>query len=399
MPGGITFDLLHEDRRSQARVGRLTTPHGWVLTPLFMPVGTQGAVKALTPEELRRHGTTMLLSNTYHLYLRPGHQVIEQLGGLHRFMHWPYPILTDSGGFQVYSLGDRVKVTAEGVVFRSHLDGSQHLFSPELSIRAQEALGSDVAMALDECVPFPASYDDTATSLELTTTWAHRCQVAHRRPGQALFGIVQGGVYKDLRERAVRSLVAIGFDGYAVGGLAVGEHKAMTFDIVRHTLPLLPPSQPRYLMGIGTPADLMQGVRLGADLFDCVLPTRNARNGCLFTMNGRVLIKQACYREDDRPIEIGCGCYTCRHYTRSYLRHLFVSGELLAPRLLTIHNLYVYHRLMGEARQAILEDRLNECCEAFLSRQQAQEGDDRVAAADQAGGISAVDSEREGGRG
>lgn len=353
------FEVLKNDRNSPARLGQCHTPHGIFHTPAFMAVGTQATVKALTPEELREMRAEIILSNTYHLYLRPGHDLIQRMGGLHRFMHWDYPLLTDSGGFQIFSLNSLVKVSQEGIHFQSHLDGSRHFITPEKAVEIQEGLGADIIMCLDECTPYPASYEEAERSLELTLNWSRRCKESHRRQGQALFGILQGGMYPDLRRKGVAALTEIGFDGYAIGGLSVGEKKEIMFQIVAHTAPLLPENQPRYLMGVGKPEDILEAVQLGMDMFDCVIPTRNARNGMLFTRSGRMVIKNAKYAEDPLPIEPGCGCYVCRHYSRAYLRHLYLAEEILAARLNTIHNLHFYLALMKEIRQAIAADRLN----------------------------------------
>jgi queuine tRNA-ribosyltransferase len=354
----LRFEILARDPRTQARLGRITTPHGEITTPVFMPVGTQAAVKTVTPEELIACRAEIVLANTYHLYLRPSHTLIQEFGGLHRFMAWPRPILTDSGGFQVYSLSGLRKLREEGVQFQSHLDGSRHLLTPEKAVEIQEALGSDIAMVLDECVPYPATYDYARASQELTTRWAWRAKTAHRRADQALFGIVQGGMYPDLREKSARELVELDFHGYALGGFSVGETKRLMYDLIGQTAASLPEDKPRYLMGVGTPADLVQCVKLGVDMFDCVMPTRNARNGCLFTRQGKLIIKNARYARDPRPIDPDCRCYTCHHYSRAYLRHLFVADELLAPRLNTIHNLHYYMDVIQMIREAITEGRL-----------------------------------------
>jgi queuine tRNA-ribosyltransferase len=352
------FEILARDSRTQARIGRITTPHGEVTTPVFMPVGTQASVKTVTPEELLTCRVEIVLANTYHLYLRPTHTLIRDLGGLHHFMHWEWPILTDSGGFQVYSLARLRKLTEEGVLFQSHLNGSQHMLTPEKAVEIQAALGSDIAMVLDECVPYPATYDYALTSQELTTRWARRAKVAHHGSEQALFGIVQGGMYADLREKAARELVELDFDGYALGGFSVGETKRLMYDLIGQTAACLPAEKPRYLMGVGTPTDLLRCVKLGVDMFDCVMPTRNARNGCLFTRQGKLIIKNARYAQDARPIDAACGCYTCQHYSRAYLRHLFVSEEILGPRLNTIHNLYYYMDVIHMIRAAIMAGQL-----------------------------------------
>ena len=349
----MTFELLKIDAATGARRGKLRTPHGTVETPAFMPCGTGGAVKALTPHELETEGVQMALCNTYHLYLRPGHRLIEELGGLHRFMAWSGSILTDSGGFQVYSLAPLRQISEEGVSFRSHLDGSLHFLSPELAIEVQKSLGADIIMPLDECAPYPATTDYLQRSLGLTLKWAERSRVAHPNGQPALFGILQGGTDKALRDRAATALQKIGFDGYALGGLAVGEPKALMYETVAHTTPLLPVDRPRYLMGVGTPEDLVESVMRGVDMFDCVMPTRHGRTGSLFTSQGRINIKGAAHASDERPLDPACDCYTCRHFSRAYLRHLFMAGEILGLRLNTLHNLHFYLTLMQQIRQAI----------------------------------------------
>lgn len=356
----ITFEVLTTDVNSQARYGRLCTPHGSLETPVFMPVGTQATVKTLSSADLTACGASIILANTYHLYLRPGHELIRSLGGLHRFMAWPYPILTDSGGYQVFSLGPLARVTEAGVRFQSHLDGSRHVITPEGAIDIQMALGSDIMMVLDECTAYPRTYDAARLSMDMTCRWAARCLAAGSHRSGGLFGIVQGGVYKQLRDRCAQVLVDLGFDGYAIGGLAVGEPRDVMYDVVRHTAARLPAQQPRYLMGVGKPQDVLQGVRAGIDMFDCVIPTRNARNGFLFTSQGRVVIKNARYRTDEQPLDPHCACYTCKHHSRAYLRHLFVAGEILALHLNTLHNVTYYMQLMAQIRQAIREDRLAE---------------------------------------
>ncbi|PIE68929.1 MAG: tRNA guanosine(34) transglycosylase Tgt [Deltaproteobacteria bacterium] len=340
-----------------ARAGTLITPHGIIKTPMFMPVGTLGTVKSLDPHDLYAMGAQIILGNTYHLYLRPGDAMIARRGGLHAFMRWDKPILTDSGGFQVFSLAGLRTITDEGVTFSSHIDGSRHFFSPEKVIAIQKNLGSDIMMVLDECVPYGADRAYTAQSLARTTAWARRCRAAYtcgETGGQLMFGIVQGGFFTDLRTQSVEEITAIPFEGYAIGGLSVGESKTEMLDMLEHTTPLLPTHKPRYLMGVGAPMDLVQGIRNGVDMFDCVLPTRNARNGTLFTSQGRVNIKRAEYREDDTPLDPQCSCYTCRHFSKAYLRHLYVSRELLAYRLNTIHNLHMLLDLVRNARKAIL---------------------------------------------
>ena len=361
------FEVLKKDIQSGARLGRIMTSHGEVHTPVFMPVGTQGTVKALLPETLSELGVEMILGNTYHLYLRPGHQLIRDLGGLHHFMHWDKPILTDSGGFQVYSLGALRKISEAGVLFQSHIDGSRHFISPEIAVSIQEALGSDIVMCLDECTPYPVTLREAEKSLDLTLQWAVRSKKAAKNSEQALFGIVQGGMYPDLRKKSVEKLVEINFDGYALGGLSVGEPKEIMMNTVVNINPLLPFDKPRYLMGVGLPEDIVACVDHGVDLFDCVIPTRSARNGLLFTNHEKVVIKHARYRDDPLPVDRLCDCYTCRNYSRAYLRHLFMAKEILAMVLNTIHNVRFYMRLMERIREAIREDRYLEFKEKFLS--------------------------------
>ncbi|NCC24074.1 MAG: tRNA guanosine(34) transglycosylase Tgt [Deltaproteobacteria bacterium] len=347
-----------EAKDGQARAGCLTTAHGLVPTPIFMPVGTQAGVKSLCPEDLKNLGARIILGNTYHLYLRPGDELIRRRGGLHTFMSWDRPILTDSGGYQIFSLSGLRKLTADGVEFASHLDGSRHVLTPEKAVTIQKNLGSDIMMVLDECVPYGADEAYTARSLALTTAWARRCREAHPQTnngGQLLFGIVQGGFHHHLRTRSAEEITSIPFDGYAVGGLSVGEPKKEMLDLLAHTAPLLPAHRPRYLMGVGTPLDILRGISNGIDMFDCVLPTRNARNGTLFTSQGKVNIKRAEYREEDSPLDPQCDCYTCRHFSRAYLRHLYTARELLSYRLNTIHNLHFYLHLVSLARQAIMD--------------------------------------------
>jgi queuine tRNA-ribosyltransferase len=350
----FSFVVERPDTSSKARAGLLRTPHGDIPTPVFAPVGTQATVKTLSPDELQQLDVRILLANTYHLYLRPGAEVIARLGGLHRFMGWSRPILTDSGGFQVFSLEGLRKVTDDGVTFRSHIDGSEHFFSPEESIRVQEELGADIIMTLDEC-PDPLDYAHNRVALAHTHRWAERCMQAHMRPDQALFGIVQGGVFPDLRRESVRFLTSLGFPGYAIGGLSVGESKDQTWSTLELTVPLLPEDRPRYLMGVGSPEDLFEGVMRGVDIFDCALPTRLARNGALFTSTGRINLRKAEYRQDPLPIEQSCDCYTCRHFSRAYLHHLFKAGEILGLRLNTIHNLHFLLQIMRRIRASILD--------------------------------------------
>jgi queuine tRNA-ribosyltransferase len=339
-----------------------------------MPVGTQGTVKAILPEALGEIGAQIILANTYHLFLRPGHELVRRLGGLHSFMNWNGPILTDSGGFQVFSLGDLRRISEEGVRFQSHLDGSAHVLTPESSIAVQEALGADVIMAFDECIPYPSSREYVAASTDRSSRWARRCKEARRAgDGAALFGIVQGGMYPDLRARSVEDLLEIGFDGYAVGGLSVGEEANLMYEMMECTLPLLPENRPRYVMGVGTPENLIEGVSRGVDMFDCVMPTRNARNGVLFTSFGRISIKQARYSDDPLPIDPDCGCYVCRNYSRAYLRHLYQSREILASVLNTHHNLHYYLKLMEEARSAIEEGAFLEFKRDFYGKRHNEE--------------------------
>ncbi len=343
----VRYELIKTCKQTGARLGRLHTPHGVIETPIFMPVGTQATVKAMTPEELKDIGSQIILSNTYHLYMRPGHDLIERAGGLHKFMNWDKPILTDSGGFQVFSLGPLRKIKEEGVEFRSHLDGSKHFLSPEKATEIQNALGSDIIMAFDECAPYPADRQYVKNSLERTTRWLERCKAAHKYPErQALFGIVQGGMYKDLREQSAREITAIDLPGYAIGGLSVGEPKEMMYEVLDYTVPLLPEDKPRYLMGVGSPDDLLEGVLRGIDMFDCVLPTRIARNGTAMTSQGKVVVRNASYAEDFTSLDPECDCYTCRNYTKAYLRHLIKCNEILGARLLTIHNLHFLLKLM-----------------------------------------------------
>ncbi|BCR05434.1 queuine tRNA-ribosyltransferase [Desulfuromonas versatilis] len=368
----FSFDLLKQDDQSQARRGRVHTRQGTIETPVFMPVGTQGTVKAMLPESLKEVQAQIILANTYHLFLRPGHHLVQRLGGLHRFMNWDRPILTDSGGFQVFSLGDLRKISEEGVRFQSHLDGSSHTLTPESSIEVQQALGADIIMAFDECIPYPSSREYVLDSTRRSSRWARRCKQAHRaEDGSALFGIVQGGMHSDLRAASVEDLLEIGFHGYAVGGLSVGEEASLMYDVMDWTLPLLPADKPRYVMGVGTPENLIEGVSRGVDMFDCVMPTRNARNGVLFTTFGKISIKQARYLEDPLPIDPACGCYVCRNYSRAYLRHLYQSGEILASVLNTHHNLHYYLHLMEEVRQAIEAGRFLAFKNDFYRRRQA----------------------------
>jgi len=352
----MQFTLL--GRSGEARRARLTLAHGTVETPVFMPVGTYGTVKAMSPAELDELGAQIILGNTFHLWLRPGPEIIAAHGGLHRFAGWPRPILTDSGGFQVWSLGALRKVREDGVAFASPVNGDRLLLTPEKSMEIQRALDSDLVMVFDECTPHPATHDETARSMQLSLRWAARSKAAHAANPNALFGIVQGGMYEDQRDCSLAGLVDIGFDGYAIGGLSVGEPKEEMMRMLAHTAPRMPADKPRYLMGVGTPEDIVAGVTLGVDMFDCVLPTRNARNGWLFTRYGDIRIRNTRHRADTAPLDATCGCYTCRHFSRSYLHHLQRVNEILGARLATIHNLYYYLTLMSELREAIAGDRL-----------------------------------------
>jgi queuine tRNA-ribosyltransferase len=361
-------------RDGHARRGTLTLAHGQIETPAFMPVGTYGTVKAMSPAELREIGASIVLGNTFHLWLRPGLDVIAAHGGLHRFMGWDGPILTDSGGFQVFSLGALRKISEEGVKFASPVNGDRMLLTPEESMRIQRVLNSDIAMIFDECTPYPADERAAAESMRLSLRWAERSRRAHEGNPNALFGIVQGGMHERLRDESLAELQRIGFDGYAIGGLSVGEPKEDMRRILAHTAPQLPAHQPRYLMGVGTPEDLVESVTAGIDMFDCVLPTRNARNGWLFTRHGDIKIKNAAYRHDTRPLDAGCGCYCCAHFTRAYLHHLHRVNEILGARLNTIHNLYYYLGLMSELRAAIAAGRLADYAAAFAARRRAGAG-------------------------
>jgi queuine tRNA-ribosyltransferase len=372
--GPVEYELLCRDTETSARRGRLTTRRGVIETPVFMPVGTQGTVKGMLPEQLHDAGAQIVLANTYHLYLRPGHELVRELGGLHRFMNWGGPILTDSGGFQVFSLGDLRKIDENGAKFQSHLDGSAHLLTPENSIAIQEALGSDIMMVFDECIPHPASREYVATSTDRSMRWAARSKQARTDETAALFGIVQGGMEQDLRQQSAEQLLDIGFDGYALGGLSVGESAEVMYEVMDWTLPHLPSDKPRYVMGVGTPENLVEAVSRGVDMFDCVMPTRNARNGVLFTSFGKISIKQARFLADQRPVDEACGCYTCRNYSRAYLRHLYQSNEILASVLNTTHNLYYYLHLMRQMRDAIEAGRFSAFRETFYRQRQEAGG-------------------------
>ncbi len=366
----LSFEIKKIDKQTGARLGVLHLPHGDVETPVFMPVGTQATVKSMTPDEMRDEiKAHIILSNTYHLYLRPGHDLIKEAGGLHKFMNWDGNILTDSGGFQVFSLGDLRKITEEGVEFRSHIDGSKHFISPEKSMEIQNYLGSDIMMAFDECAPYPSSYEYTKNSMERTTRWAKRCKDYHTQTDtQALFGIVQGGFYKDLRKKSAEDLKELDFPGYAIGGISVGEPKQEFIDILKYTAPLLPEDKPRYLMGVGTPDYLIEAVLAGVDMCDCVLPTRIARNGTAMTHSGKVNMLNAKHVHDFSTLDPDCDCYTCKNYTRSYIRHLFKAEEILGARLLSIHNLRFLVKLMEDVRQAIKDERLLEFKDEFYKK-------------------------------
>ena len=368
---GHGFRVLVHGKGSRARLGELQTGHGRVATPAFMPVGSQATVKGLSPDELSAVGAEILLCNAYHLYLRPGHPTIRDMGGLHRFMGWARPILTDSGGYQIFSLAPLCKVSDDGVTFQSHLDGSLHHLTPETAIDIQEGLGSDIAMVLDECLRYPSSLEAASASLHRTQAWARRCRDARRRPDQALFGIVQGGHYPDLRAAAAAALAAVGFDGYALGGLSVGEDKPTMHAAIDAAVAELPESAPRYLMGVGMPEDLIEAADRGIDLFDCVIPTRHGRTGSLFTSFGRVLIKNAQYARDEAPIDPACSCPVCRTYSRAYLRHLFLAKEMLGVRLNTLHNLHYILNFMRQLREAIRQERLADFRAEFYAGREA----------------------------
>lgn len=362
----VTYELIKKDSRTKARRGRVNTPHGPIETPVFMPVGTAGTVKAMKPEEVRDMGAQIILGNTYHLYLRPGHEVVKAAGGLHKFMNWERAILTDSGGFQVFSLGAMRKISEEGVEFRSHIDGSKHMLSPEKSMEIQNALGSDIMMAFDECAPYPADRNYVKNSLERTTRWLKRCKEYHKNTEQqSLFGIMQGGMYKDLRKQSAEEIVELDLPGYAIGGLSVGEPKEIMYEVMDDCVDYLPADKPRYLMGVGSPDCLFEGVERGIDMFDCVLPTRIARHSMAMTSQGRVNIKNAKYERDFTPLDPNCDCYTCRNYSKAYLRHLFKSDEILSSMLMTTHNLHFLVNTMAGIRKAIEEDRFLEYKKEF----------------------------------
>ena len=362
------FELLHVCKQTGARRGRLHTPHGVIETPVFMPVGTQASVKTMTPEELKDCGAQIILSNTYHLHLRPGEDLVERAGGLHSFMHWDRPILTDSGGFQVFSLADLRKVEERGVQFRSHLDGSQRFIGPEESIAIQQALGSDIMMQFDECSPYPCDYARAKDAMHRTLRWLERCMKAWTHEHQALFGIVQGAFYADLRVECAKEMAGLDLPGFGIGGLSVGEPKEVMYDMLERMMPYMPQGKPRYLMGVGSPDCLIEGVLRGVDMFDCVLATRVARNGTVFTHDGRLVVRNAKYAEDFTPLDPDCDCYACRNYTRAYIRHLFKAGEILALRLNSIHNIYFLTKMMEQMRAAIEADSLLDWANDFYAR-------------------------------
>ena len=364
----VRFELLKTDKQTGARLGLLHTPHGDVETPCYMPVGTAATVKAMTPRDLADVDAHIILSNTYHLYMRPGHDLVKEAGGLHAFMHWDRPILTDSGGFQVFSLAKMNDIQDDGVAFRSHIDGSRHFFTPALVMEIEQALGADIAMCFDECAPYPSDHAYAWGAMQRTHRWAERCQQAHTRADQALFGIVQGAFYKDLRIESAKTLAAMDFPGYGIGGLSVGEPKHVMYEMLEEIRPHMPVDKPRYLMGVGSPDCLLEGVKRGVDMFDCVLQTRSARNGLALTRRGRLVLRNQQYERDFSPIEADCDCYTCRNFTRAYLRHLIKANEILGAQLVSIHNLRFSLRLMEDARQAIREDRYADFADGLLER-------------------------------
>ncbi|MCF7805070.1 MAG: tRNA guanosine(34) transglycosylase Tgt [Candidatus Marinimicrobia bacterium] len=375
----IPFTLEQTDTETNARAGTFTTDHGEVKTPVFMPVGTKGTVKAVSPEEVEASGSRIILGNTYHLYLKPGLEILENAGGLHRFMNWEHSLLTDSGGFQVFSLADLNEITDDGVTFQSHIDGSRHHFDPAHSMRIQRVLGSDIMMAFDECPPYPSDKDYAEVAMERTHRWAEEClEYVESNPPlyghhQYLFGIVQGSTYEGLRKISVEALTSLGFDGYAIGGVAVGEPKEEVRRITRMTAPMLPENQPRYLMGVGKPEDILESIAAGVDMFDCVIPTRNARNGQVYTPDGRMTIRNATFSDDHRPIDGECDCYTCQHFSRAYIRHLLNVNEIFGHRLATLHNLHFFLSLTQKARDAILQGNFGPWKEAFLKRYREEE--------------------------
>ena len=368
MEPAVTYELLHIDKTTGARRGVVHIPHGDIQTPIFMPVGTQATVKSMTVEELKENGAQIILSNTYHLYLRPGEKIVKEAGGLHNFMRWDRPILTDCGGFQVFSLSDLRTISEDGVEFKSHLDGSKHFFSPEKVMQIEEDLGADIIMSFDECCPYPSTYEYTKNSMERTTRWAKRCKEAHKTTNQALFGIIQGGFYEDLREKSAKDLIELDFPGYAIGGISVGEPKEEFIKMLKFTAPLMPENKPRYLMGVGSPDYLLEAAMAGIDMCDCVLPTRIARNGTAMTSHGKVVVRNATYAEDFTPLDPECDCYTCRNYTRAYIRHLVKCNEILGVRLLSIHNIKFLTNLMERVRMEIENDNLANFVNEFYKK-------------------------------
>ena len=368
MEPAVTYELLHVDKNTGARRGVVHTPHGDIQTPIFMPVGTQATVKSMTPEELKENGAQIILSNTYHLYLRPGSKLVRKAGGLHNFMRWDRPILTDCGGFQVFSLSDLRTITEDGVEFKSHLDGSKHFFSPEKVMEIEEDLGADIIMSFDECCPYPSTYEYTKNSMERTTGWAKRCKAAHTTTNQALFGIIQGGFYEDLRKQSAKDLIELDLPGYAIGGISVGEPKEEFIKLLKYTTPLMPADKPRYLMGVGSPDYLIEAALAGIDMCDCVLPTRIARNGTAMTSHGKIVVRNATYAEDFTPLDPECDCYACRNYTRAYIRHLIKCNEILGVRLLSIHNIKFLTNLMERVRIEIENDNLANFSKEFLKQ-------------------------------
>lgn len=360
------FEILQEDMSTSARLGRLSTGRVTVDTPIFMPVGTQATVKTLTPEDLYEIGTDIILANAYHLYLRPGYELIQQAGGLHSFMNWKRGILTDSGGFQVFSLSKLRDISDDGVCFHSHIDGSRHFLTPEKVMEIEAKLGADIVMCFDECAPYPCSYEEAEKAVDRTSIWAGRCKKAHNNDMQVLFGIIQGSVYPELRRRSVGELVPLDFPGYAIGGLSVGEPKELLYSTLEYTNQILPREKPRYLMGVGAPEDLLEGIRLGVDMFDCVLPTRLARHGTAYTARGKITVRNATYAKDFSPLDADCSCYVCRNYSRAYIRHLIKAGEILAQRLLSFHNLYFLQQLMAAVRKAIIEGKFGSFYREFF---------------------------------
>lgn len=368
MEPAVTYELLYVDKYTGARRGVVHTPHGDIQTPIFMPVGTQATVKSMTPEELKENGAQIILSNTYHLYLRPGSKLVRKAGGLHNFMRWDRPILTDCGGFQVFSLSDLRTITEDGVEFKSHLDGSKHFFSPEKVMEIEEDLGADIIMSFDECCPYPSTYEYTKNSMERTTRWAKRCKAAHTTTNQALFGIIQGGFYEDLRKQSAKDLIELDLPGYAIGGISVGEPKEEFIKLLKYTTPLMPADKPRYLMGVGSPDYLIEAALAGIDMCDCVLPTRIARNGTAMTSHGKIVVRNATYAEDFTPLDPECDCYACRNYTRAYIRHLIKCNEILGVRLLSIHNIKFLTNLMERVRIEIENDNLANFSKEFLKQ-------------------------------